>query len=146
MENLDTKEDRISWGNEAELAVMAIFDEAGVDVTHLEPGVNQADAFENLKHGDILINKLNKYIDVKRGNFISLTSALGFMGDYFVFIASDLHPMSAWIVEASTVRAYIKKVEANGNLVKGKSGDLGHRFREPLRVAKPLQYFIRDEI
>lgn len=148
MINLNTKRGRLDFGREGEVFVYNIFVQKGIDATHLEPGINQKDPYENMQWGDILLNESNTHIDVKRTNFVSRNCVNNFKGDYFIFIPGNLDPRNAWVASAEIIRSYMKKVEDGGNLIPPRPGsnDLGWRFTGRLEKSVSLLKFIKQRM
>jgi hypothetical protein len=137
-----SKDERIAFGRQGEELIFSIFNAKGVEAILLEVGINQANAYQNMQEGDIYLPKTNEYIDVKYTDFISIESANEFKGQWFLFIPKQ-DITKSWVASRHTVRDYANRVKESGDLIRIRSGDLGHRFYEPLRNSLPLKEFIR---
>jgi hypothetical protein len=128
-------ENRLYGGVEAEKAVHDYIVSFGLKAIHRQlDRSDPAERLDNFKNGDIEI-QFNEHrifkIDVKRGTFITESSAKGFDGHLFVLLPNgDISPeaiKNARVIKSSTIRAYADKLPESA-WKEGLSGKLGYRF------------------
>lgn len=119
---MTTFEQRLEAGLVAEERVLAALKRCGLEVEWLQPGVNQADAMQNMTEGDIRVTTGSGkiYLDVKSSWSLSIKSVQAFTGQWFVLGGS--RPETAVVVPAQVLKAYARKID---NPAKLPSGDPG---------------------
>ena len=154
--DLKTRESRIQYGFEGELAVKQYFSEYGIKLHHNivdaeddEGRKNQI--FSNMKRGDLVYSygengrELFKF-DVKRGQIISEKSLRFFRGQFFILIPEgnieDIE--NSRVIWRRTAENYINKATEGWTrkYVQLQSGDKGYRFLNKLRRETTLSDFV----
>lgn len=151
---LNTKEERLQYGMEGEIAVKNYFQEYGINLEH-----NLVDAeddegrknqiFSNMKRGDLTFKYGNMELfrfDVKRGQIISEKCLRFYRGQFFILIPEgNLENIeSSRVIWRRTVQNYVQKAteDFSRKYVQLPSGEKGYRFTNKLRRETTLSDFV----
>lgn len=124
-----TKEERLQYGIEGELAIKEYFESFGINLHHnlvtAEPGTNDffKQVYYNLNHGDLIMTRRDFNpdiephkqslfkIDVKRGTLISEKSLKDYRGQFYFLIPNgDLDNIEdTRVIWRRTAQSYITK-------------------------------------
>jgi len=161
-----SKEERIKYGFEGELAIKNYFDSFGIHMHHnLVTAPKGTDKFfrqvyYNLDHGDLIMTRKNYNpelephkqslfkIDVKRGIMISKKSLNNFRGQFFFLIPKgDLNNIeNTRVIWKRTAQSYIGKVTnnfdpKNKSVIHLRDNEYGYRLRKKLYRELSLKDF-----
>lgn len=151
---METKEERIKYGLEAEIAVKNYFNDYGVKLIHNivdapEGEERKNQIFSNMKNGDLCYRNKERNlfrIDVKRGQMISEKSLRFFRGQFFILVPNgnidDIE--NSRVIWRRTVENYVNKATHswNENYDILPSGEKGYRLINPLKKETTLSDFV----